>query len=177
LLQALKILQDRRQAVPELSWAGRIPSEADDKRTYNRMLDFLERHPAIGARVLWLGEVKDVYSLYTASDLLVLPSIYEGLPNAVCEAMLAGCPVLASNVCDHPRLLGEHGERGLLCDPYSVESIADAIQCFQSMSIMEREQMALRARQFAEYHLSIDRVINAYEQLLMGRVALDGVDG
>jgi glycosyltransferase involved in cell wall biosynthesis len=175
LLHALKILHGRLQTAPELRWAGRIPSGTEDQQVHNQMIEFLNRNPAIGDRVLWLGEVNDVHALYASSDLLVLPSLYEGLPNAVCEAMLAGCPVLASHTCDHPRLLGEHGERGLLCDPYSVESIADAIQHFQSMSLTERDGIALRARQFAEAHLSIDRMVDAYEKLLIGRVALEEV--
>jgi glycosyltransferase involved in cell wall biosynthesis len=168
LLEAMKLLQERGQATPQLSWAGRIPSERRARRVYDEMLSFLEQNPAIKARVQWLGEVKDVQALYASSDLLVLPSLYEGLPNVICEAMLAGCPVLASNVCDHPRLLGDHGERGLLCDPYSPASIASAIQQFQSMSTTERAGVARRAREFAQTNLGIEQMLDSYEQLLRG---------
>jgi glycosyltransferase involved in cell wall biosynthesis len=129
--------------------------------------DLLRRNPELAAECKFLGEVADPQPLYRSSDALVLPSLYEGLPNVVCEAMLAGCPVIASNVCDHPRLLGD-GERGVLCDPHSPESIAEAIERFRTMSPAERAEMATRARQFAETHLGMDAMVERYEQLLNG---------
>jgi glycosyltransferase involved in cell wall biosynthesis len=60
-------------------------------------------------------------------DALIHPSLYEGLPNAVCEALAAGLPVLISNVCDHPLLVVE-GERGFLFDPSDPLSIAMSIE-------------------------------------------------
>ena len=58
-------------------------------------------------------EKKDVSSYYKSYDYLIHPSIYEGLPNVICEALLDGMPVLASNVCDNGLLVRE-GERGFL---------------------------------------------------------------
>jgi glycosyltransferase involved in cell wall biosynthesis len=133
----------------------------------NRSIDaFLQDNPTIAAHCEFLGEVKDVQALYRSSDALILPSLFEGLPNVVCEAMMAGCPVIASDVCDHPMLLG-HGRRGLLCNPESPASIADAIQLFSAMSQSDRAGMAARAKEFAITHLGLETMIDSYEKLLL----------
>jgi len=166
LLEALQIFYDRYGWSPQLRWAGR--QEQDDaslamKATMER---FLEKFPRLATRCSFLGEVKDVSKLYASSDVLILPSLYEGLPNAVCEAMLAGCPVIASNVCDLPRLLGLNEERGLLCDPVSSESIADAIYRFHTMTLQEKASMIQRAHRFVKDNLSLERMVKSYEGLL-----------
>ena len=73
--------------------------------------------------------VKNINDLYQSVDALIHPSIYEGLPNVICEAMILGCCVIASNVCDHPVILND--ERGLLFDPRSPKSISKSIEEFK----------------------------------------------
>jgi glycosyltransferase involved in cell wall biosynthesis len=52
----------------------------------------------VAARVIALGETNDVAPLLVAADLLILPSLWEGLPGAALEACAAGVPVLASDL-------------------------------------------------------------------------------
>jgi glycosyltransferase involved in cell wall biosynthesis len=52
----------------------------------------------LAQRVKWLGHRADVPALLKMADVLVLPSRWEGMPNAVLEAMAAGCAVIASDV-------------------------------------------------------------------------------
>jgi glycosyltransferase involved in cell wall biosynthesis len=166
LLEALQVFYDRYGWTPQLRWAGR--QEQDDASLSMKaiMNQFLMKYPMLATQCSFLGEVKDVNDLYLSSDVLILPSLYEGLPNAVCEAMLAGCPVIASNVCDLPRLLGSDGERGLLCDPLSSASIADAIYRFHTMPLEEKACMVQRARQFVKDNLSLEKMVKSYEALL-----------
>jgi glycosyltransferase involved in cell wall biosynthesis len=50
--------------------------------------------------VRFLGAVKDVRSLYWASDLLLMPSLYEGLANAALEGCAAGLPAILSHAAN-----------------------------------------------------------------------------
>jgi glycosyltransferase involved in cell wall biosynthesis len=164
LFEALQLVQKRFGWTPRLRWAGVQQTDAASLAISQSIDELLRRNPELAAECEFLSEVADPQPLYRSSDALILPSLYEGLPNVVCEAMLAGCPVIASNVCDHPSLLGD-GERGLLCDPHSSESIAEAIQRFRTMSPAERAEVATRARQFAETHLGLDAMVERYERL------------
>jgi glycosyltransferase involved in cell wall biosynthesis len=167
LFQALRMVQERYGWTPRLRWAGAQQNDPASLADTASIEDLLSESPHLAQQCQFLGEVKDPKTLYRSSDVLILPSLYEGLPNVVCEAMLAGCPVIASDVCDHPILLGNE-QRGLLCNPESADSIADAIHRFKCLSMAERSAMALRAYEFAAKHLGLENMVDRYEVLLRG---------
>jgi glycosyltransferase involved in cell wall biosynthesis len=72
----------------------------------------VRRHPG----VCYLGYRDNSAEYMKASDFLVLPSLYEGLPNVVLEAMAVGTPVIAASVSGVPEII-EHMETGLLVEP------------------------------------------------------------
>lgn len=65
------------------------------------------------------SEIDKVYKQY---DLFCLPSLYEGFPNVICEAMSSGMPILCSKVCDNPTIVKE-GINGFLFDPLNEEDM------------------------------------------------------
>jgi len=94
LLWALRALARRGQLPPDLVvlLAGR---ERD--RGFAALAHRLAADPRIARHVRFLGAVKDVRSLYWAADLLVMPSLYEGLANAAVEGCASGLPALVSH--------------------------------------------------------------------------------
>jgi glycosyltransferase involved in cell wall biosynthesis len=60
----------------------------------------LARDPRLGPSVRFLGAVEDVRSLYWASDLLLMPSLYEGLANAALEGCASGLPAILSHAAN-----------------------------------------------------------------------------
>jgi len=86
----------------------------------------LTSRPA-GPRVVLAGERADVLDVLPAFDVFALPSLYEGLPTAIVEAMTCGVPVVASAVnavCD----LVIPGETGLLVAPRRPDQLAASIR-------------------------------------------------
>ena len=111
-----------------------------------------------------MGVQANVAELLHRYPALIHPSLYEGLPNVVCEALACGLPVLASDVCDHALLVSE-GERGFLFEPTFPESIAAAITKFSALSGEGRERLSRNARRYAEANLGVERMVSAYEDL------------
>jgi len=107
------------------------------------------------------NHVKNVNKVYQQSDVICLPSIYEGFPNTICEAMACGKPVLASNVCDIPQLI-ENGVNGFLFDPNSSLSIANAIENFYNLNEDQRALMGKLNRDKAMQNLSKSVFIQKY---------------
>jgi glycosyltransferase involved in cell wall biosynthesis len=73
--------------------------------------------------VTFLGYCPDMARLYPVFDLLAVPSLYEGLPLAVLEAMAAGCPVVAFRVGGIPEAV-EDGVQGYLVAPGDTRALA-----------------------------------------------------
>jgi glycosyltransferase involved in cell wall biosynthesis len=90
-----------------------------------------------------------VTAVYHQADAVVLPSFREGLPNAICEAMACGRPILMSRVCDAGALVRE-GENGFLFEPSDPESIAEAIRRFSRRPARDRQRMGDESRRMAE---------------------------
>jgi glycosyltransferase involved in cell wall biosynthesis len=165
LIAALSILQTKFGISPQVSWAG-SRDDGEDGRSYCRQIDdALDALPEVRSRWHWLGVQADVPGLLRRHHALIHPSLYEGLPNAVCEALATGVPVLASDVCDHPLLVAD-GERGFLFDPESTHGIAAAIAKFSALTDDERRVFSLNARAYAVANLSVEKMVSAYEHLL-----------
>lgn len=77
--------------------------------------------------ILFLGYVPDASRYLKGLDIFVLPSLKEGLPYAIMEAMLAGLPIVASRVGGIPDLI-EHKKNGYLVEPKNAVLLSEAIK-------------------------------------------------
>jgi len=84
------------------------------------------RELKLDERALLLGERSDVAALMKATDLLVAPSLREGMSNVILEAMALGLPVLATRVGGTPEVI-EDGRHGVLVDPTDTQALGDAM--------------------------------------------------
>lgn len=86
-----------------------------------------------------------IEEVYRKADIFCLPSLYEGYPNVVAEAMSCGLPVICSNVYENPYIV-EEGVNGFLFDPGNVDDIVGAIKKMMELSAEERLKMGKRNR-------------------------------
>lgn len=80
----------------------------------------------LGERIHLLGSRRDVPQLLAASDAFVLPSLWEGLPIALIEAMATGLPVVATAVSGTSDVM-VHGETGWVVPPGDATALAGAL--------------------------------------------------
>ena len=102
---------------------------------------------------------------YRKADVFCLPSLYEGFPNVLCEAMSCGKPVLCSRVCDNPNIVSE-GENGYLFDPHSVEDMALTIERYVDLDVGKKNETSSKSREIAVDLFSKDSFIRKYIDIL-----------
>lgn len=126
------------------------------------------RQLGIEDRVVFLGQREDVPELLASCDLFVLPSLNEGLPLSILEAMAAGRPVLATDVGG----VGETvvaGETALLVPPRDPEGLARAMRAVLDDPARARRLGAAgqaRARQEFDASGMVARVERIYDEVL-----------
>ncbi len=160
LILALDLFHKKHKWLPSISWVGK----SDSLKYERKIISMLQTRNEVKAVWRWLGERNDVPVLLADHHALISPSYYEGLPNVVCEALFAGKPVLASNICDNPVLIKD-GVRGYLFDPKSPDSIVKAIERLLQLSNEEQREMSLRNRMYAEENLTLDEMVGKYISL------------
>lgn len=121
--------------------------------------------------VRFLGTRTDVEALLARAYVVVLPSLHEGMSNAVMEAMAAGRPVVATDVGGTGELLRD---RGVLVPPADPGALADGLgRVLGDPALAAR--LAAEARAWSEAHLHVDAMVDQhvhiYRELLERRCA------
>ena len=155
LIEAMELLQS--SGVDAELW---IVGDGPDRPELEAMVN---ASPGLRDSVKFLGRRDDVPGILSQLDIFVLPSLWEGLPNAVMEAMAARLPVVATNVDGTPELVND-GETGLLVPPKSAEALADAIAKLVADGAL-RQRMGQAGRRRIEQHFTEDRMIAETEAL------------
>ena len=112
------------------------PSDAAYAETVRAAISRL----GLADRVELLGRVSPerIRSELSAAAAFVLPSLQENAPMAISEALAAGVPVIASNLCGMPHMIVE-GRTGYLVDPQDVRGIADRLVRLLKDDRLQRE--------------------------------------
>lgn len=117
----------------------------------------------LNERVLFLGLRQDMDRLYAASDMVVLPSSYEGLPNVVMEAQLRGLPVIAAAAPGTIELV-HHQKTGLTYPVGDSTELARLIEEFISEP-EKAEKLGAQGREMILNDFSVARMADRFEDL------------
>lgn len=96
----------------------------------------MAEHFGIEGRLFMPGKVGNTIDWYMRADLFVLSSRYEGIPNALLEAMALGCPSIAFDCNTGPRDIITSGINGVLVSPNNIDALSDNL-----MSLMNDGQL------------------------------------
>lgn len=97
--------------------------------------------------IVFLGKREDVPLLLKNSDTFVLPTFFEGMSNAMLEAMASRALIVTSDIPENKELI-THNENGLLFSVGNTESLTAALR--QSLALSQEERMALVNRAFSQ---------------------------
>lgn len=163
LLKALAMLRERQ---PELKWRLAIAGTDGFGDTVGgeapALRQFAEEH-GLSDRLHLLGFRTDVPDVLAAADIFAMPSLSEGLPMALLEAMFAGKAIVASAVGGIPEVV-RHEENGLLVPPGDPDGLAVALARLLRDEVLRRTIGDLAQRR-AEEAFSIEAMANEYERV------------
>jgi len=146
-----------------VDWYGQDADSGDGESTQSKSARLLR---TLGhGRMRIAGGAAHPESLYPGYDFLCLPSLYEGMPNVVAEAMACGLPVLCSRVSDNA-LLVEEGVNGFLFDPTSEPEFLSALARLRQLQPSERAEMGRRNRKKAEELFGYDAYLGAWLRMI-----------
>lgn len=126
-------------------------------------LQQLARSLGIDKQVIFLGHRDDIAALLHLMDVFVLPSLSEGLPLSLLEAMGAARPIVATTVGGIPEVVSD-GETGLLVPPRDSEALARSILLLLSDAQLAA-RVGQRARACVEQRFTCASMVRAYEVL------------
>jgi len=124
-------------------------------------LEALSRQLGVAAHTGFLGFRRDVPDLLNAADLFVMPSLSEGLPLAVLEAMAAEVPVVATAVGGIPELI-HHGRTGWLVPPGDSAALAAGLSDALANGAVANADIAAAAARLCGERYALSATVNAY---------------
>ena len=169
LLAALGRLKRRGQLPPtaKFVFAGRV-SQGWTSRLFQRLV----RRNGLEAHVHYLGPVAGIEEIYSAVDWVILPSLWEGLPNAALEGHACGKPLLLSHAANLDGIMA-NGETGFEFPTGYIEPLAEAIARALATPAEQAEAMGRAGRLRLLERFANDKVMSAlvalYDELLPRR--------
>ena len=124
---AAEILRNRDDVHFVMVGDGELRSEIEDRIRYHG----IERHISL------LGWQRDMPEVYRNLDIVVLTSLWEGLPCVFSEAMALELPIVATNVDGAAEAIVS-GETGFLHEPHDIEGMADSVNTLLSNTALRK---------------------------------------
>lgn len=119
LLRSARILKDKGY---DLRY--KIFGEGPDRAALQKAIDAA----GLGDTVFLMGRTSRLFEEYSQADLYVMTSNFEGMPNALMEAMAVGLPCISTDCPSGPSDLIEYGENGVLVPVDDAQSLAEEIE-------------------------------------------------
>ncbi len=117
-------------------------------------------------RVVFYGQLRDFSKILGQSEIFVLPSLYEGFPNALLEAMSVPLPCISSDCIAGPGEVIDDGVNGLLVPPGNVDKLLESLNklilndqlrnnlCLNAIKVREKYDFHKIANQYLRFILS-----------------------
>ena len=152
LIDAMEIVAERHSEVKlTIYGAGKLREELDGYIIEKKLED----------NVKMFGRTNDMMGELQKKDLFVMSSDYEGMPNALLEAMALGMPCISTDCRTGPSEMIENYKSGILVPIKDAEKMAEAI-CYMVEHPNEANEMGKNARKFALENCTVDVITEKF---------------
>lgn len=160
LVKALSMMTDDEKCMIHVDWYGKnddhrkVVYDEMNKQIMEYSLHNISLHPAI----------ENIQDKMNEADIVAIFSKYEGLPNAICEGMMLGKPIIMTRISDYAVLVDE--SNGFLCDWNKPETIKDALVQAMCSSRENLLEMGRASKSRAERLFSAKSIKNKWMSLI-----------
>ena len=160
LIDAVKLLSQRYEDISlEIYGIGELQGE----------LEAYIKKQMLEDKVFLMGRSNALYDVYKNADVYVMSSDYEGMPNALAEAMAIGLPCISTDCKTGPRDLIDDSQNGFLVPCGDYKALAKKLENVFSMSKEEKMAIGKNARNkiivFCGEENSVDRLVSLIEDI------------
>ena len=161
LIKAVYLLDDSYTSKLKINWYGDISM---DKIYFKKNLNEIKK---LGLeKVFSLNDkTSRINKKYLEADFVALFSHYEGFPNAICEGMAMGRPIIVTKVSDVPTLINENSN-GYLCESQDINSIKKALIKAINSTQKERDKMGENNFLLSKKEFNKKIIVEQYLKLL-----------
>lgn len=160
LIEAIHLIKDKDKLRIKVDWYG----DKGHDNSLNESIILVQKYNL--ENIFDFHEAtKNICQKMQFADVVGLFSLYEGLPNAICEAMACGKPIISTNVSDI-KLIITNGINGFLTESCGPESIRDSIVELLNCSSEELLKMGKNAETKARTLFNKDQIIAQYLELI-----------
>lgn len=142
--------------IKNVDWELSIVGDGNERDSLEKLSQKLQ----IDDRIIFHGHMKDFSKLMYESKIFVLPSLKEGFPNALIEAMSVPLPCITTNFFEGENEIINQGVNGFVISPGSVEELAEALNLLINDSDL-REKIAINAFKVRENY-NFDKIAKQY---------------
>jgi len=163
LIKALSLMNQENRSKIVVNWYGRIEGSKGNTRVYDEAVGLIVENNL--ENVINLnGPTKDIANKMNEADVVALFSELEGLPNAICEGMMIGKPIIMTKVSDYADLVDD--TNGVLCDWDKPESIKDAILYMAQLTNKELLDKGEKSLAKADTLFSSKMIVNQWIEII-----------
>ena len=162
VVEAIGTLNDAEKAALKVDWFGRREVETGNSKAYNEAYALIQKK-GLQNTIELHDETTDIYTEMMQADAVGLFSTVEGLPNAICEGMMLGRPIIMTRVSDYTNFVLP--ENGILCNP-DTPSIAQTLKTFLTLPDEKLQKMGQESMKLAKKLFDKESIVLQWQDVL-----------
>lgn len=163
LIEAVHRLAEEKRGKLVIDWYGKKEPSKGNTAAYDEAVTLVKQY-GLEDTVHLHEETRDIYGIMRKCDVVGLFSTVEGLPNAICEGMYMGKPIIMTRVSDYDMFASRGGV--LLCDADNVDSIRKALEAYIEADDAALEKMSSANYKLAHELFSPETIIDQWERVI-----------